>query len=250
MPLRMVIKTPFSVMTELLRFFIMLRRWIVMMIVMSRRCTSHVTSAPARRRKVIIVWLLVERRRMSRVGAIIEASSRRTKVAPVTSPASAVRPEASPTWWRTRRGNCDGRRNVGGRGDSHGGRDIDGRGDCHGGWGTMGMMTPMWRTSSEPRRSPPHGRMAPSSKWWWAVKMGRGAVMRTLRMLRTPARPGRMVMRGRGPVMMTRVWMPTGTWRSVTSRKVSSSVRWWRLTRIVTRVSEGFAIKPQVELLV
>ena len=96
MPLWMVIIPPFSV-TELLRFFIMLRRWIVMMIVMSRRCTSHVTSAPARRRKVIIVWLLVERRRMARVGAVIEASSRRTKVAPVTSPASTVRPEASST---------------------------------------------------------------------------------------------------------------------------------------------------------
>ena len=102
MPLGKVIISSFSV-TKLLRFFIMLRRWIVM--IMMPRCSSHVTPAPARRRTVIKVWLLMERRRVPRLGAVIEATSRRSKVAPVTSPASAIRPEASPTRWRARRRN-------------------------------------------------------------------------------------------------------------------------------------------------
>ena len=224
-----------------------------MMMVMPRWCSSHLSSAPARRRKVIKFWLLVKRRRMSGVWPVTEASSRRSKVAPVTSPASKVWPKASSTRRRARRGNCDGRRNVSGRGNSHRGRDIDGRGDCHRGRVTMvtrRTMTPVWRTSSEARRSSSNVRMTPSSEWRRTIEMRRGAVMRTR--VRSPPGPWRLVTR-RGAVMLTWRWMPSSwTWRAVTPTKVASSVRvrGWRLTRDVTGISEGFALKLHEELLI
>ena len=253
--LRMVIISSFSV-TKLLRFFIML--WWRVVMVMPRWRSSHLSSAPARRRTIIKFLLLVERRRMSGVWPVTEASSRRSEVAPVTSPTSEVWPKASSTRGRTRRWNCDGRRNVGGRGNSHRGRDINGRGDCHGRRGTMGtrqMMASVWRTSSEARRSSPHGRMTPSSEWWRTIEMGRGAVVRDR--MRRPSWPRRLVMSW-GTVMLTRRWMPSSwSWRAVTPAKVTSSVRvrWWRLasrrlTRDVTWISEGLTLKPHEELLI